>query len=414
MGKIIIVGGGAAGMLAAIVSARQGHRVCLYEKNEKLGKKLFITGKGRCNITNACDMEELFYNIRSNSKFLYSAFYGFSNYDMMQLLEDLGLRLKIERGGRVFPVSDKSSDVIGVLKKELERMQVNIVLNCPVKKVLTESQYVTGVLLENARIEEADAVLIATGGISYPSTGSTGDGYKFAEETGHSINKLYPGLVPFETKEVWVKELQGLSLKNIEICIRNTKKELYRSFGEMLFTHFGVSGPVIISASSYVTKELQKEPLVLIIDLKPALTLEQLDARLVREFEQNKNKAIKNVMNSLLPSKMIPVMLQYLQINPDEKINQISKEKRIWIAKGLKGFTCTLTGLRGWKEAIITRGGVSTKEINPTTMESKKIHGLYFAGEVLDVDALTGGFNLQIAWSTGYAAGIHMGCSENK
>ncbi|MBP3544170.1 MAG: NAD(P)/FAD-dependent oxidoreductase [Lachnospiraceae bacterium] len=405
MSKVVIVGGSAAGMLAAIVCAENGHDVTLYERNEKLGKKLFITGKGRCNITNACDIEELFQNVVGNPRFLYSAFYGFSNFDMMDFLEKRGLPLKTERGSRVFPASDKSSDVLQTLQREIRRLGVEVHLNTPVKEILKENDHVSGVLLANGEKVSADAVLLATGGMSYPSTGSTGDGYRFAGKLGHTVTALAPGLVPFEIAESYAKEMMGLSLKNISIRITNQKgKELYSDFGEMLFTHFGVSGPVIISASSHVTKDLLKENLILSIDLKAALTREQLNARLLREFEENKNKQLKNVMGSLLPSKMVPVMLAYMQLDSEKKINEISKEERMHMIECLKAFKLTITGFRDYNEAIITRGGISVKEVNPSTMESKLVKGLYFAGEVLDLDAHTGGYNLQIAWSTAHLA----------
>lgn len=410
MSRVIIIGGGAAGMLAAVVCAENGHDVILYEKNEKLGKKLFITGKGRCNVTNACETEELFQNVVGNPRFLYSAFYGFNNFDMMDFLEKRGLPLKTERGNRVFPQSDKSSDVLQTLQREIRRLKAEVHLNTPVKEVLAENGHVTGVLLSKGEKAAADAVLIATGGLSYPSTGSTGDGYAFARKLGHTVTALAPGLVPFEIKEGYAKELMGLSLKNISIRITNQKgKELYHDFGEMLFTHFGVSGPVIISASSHVTKELMKENLMLSIDLKAALTKEQLNARLLREFEENKNKQLKNVIGSLLPSRLVPVMISYMVLDPEKKINEISREERMHMIDCLKAFRLTVTGFRDYNEAIITRGGVSVKEINPSTMESRLVQGLYFAGEVLDLDAHTGGFNLQIAWSTAHLAAQNIG-----
>lgn len=415
MSKVIIVGGGAAGMLAAIVCAGQGNQAVIYEKNEKLGKKLFITGKGRCNITNACELEELFEHVVGNPRFLYSAFYSFTNTDMMDFLEKLGLPLKTERGKRVFPRSDKSSDVIKVLQKELQRLGVQICLNTPVKEVLEKDGHVTGVLLQNGERVNGSAVLIATGGLSYPATGSTGDGYTFARRLGHTVTELSAGLVPFEVKESFVKELMGLSLKNVAVSIKNGRgKTLYSDFGEMLFTHFGVSGPLIISASSHVTKALKEGDLTLSIDLKAALSMEQLHARLLREFEENRNKQLKSVLPALLPSKLVPVMLSYMELLPEKKINEISKEERLHIAGCLKDFRLTITGLRGYEEAIITRGGVSTKEVNPSTMESKLVKGLYFAGEVLDVDAQTGGFNLQIAWSTAHLAGEHINIEEKE
>lgn len=409
MSRIIIVGGGAAGMLAAIVCAENGNTVTLFEKNEKLGKKLFITGKGRCNITNACDVEELFQNVVGNPRFLYSAFYGFDNHDMMEFLEQRGLPLKTERGNRVFPQSDKSSDVLQTLQREIRRLGVEVHLNTAVKELLAEDGHVTGVLTAKGERVEADAILLATGGLSYPSTGSTGDGYRFAGKLGHTVTALAPGLVPFEIKESYAKEMMGISLKNIAIRITNQRgKELYSDFGEMLFTHFGVSGPVIISASSHVTKDLLKENLVLSIDLKPALTREQLNARLLREFEANKNKQLNNVMGTLLPSKMVPVMISYMQLDAEKKIHEISKEERMHIIDCLKCFQLTITGFRDYNEAIITRGGISVKEVNPSTMESKLVKGLYFAGEVLDLDAHTGGYNLQIAWSTAHLAAVSM------
>lgn len=408
MGKVLIIGGGAAGMFASISAARNGHEAHVYEKNEKLGKKLFITGKGRCNITNACDMETLFEHVISNSKFLYSAFYGFNNYDMIDFLNEIGLKTKIERGGRVFPESDKSSDVIRVLQNEMSRLGVKIHFGQVIQQVLTKNKSFLGIELKNSEKIYGDGLIIATGGISYSTTGSTGDGYKFAKKMGHTITDLAQGLVPFNVKEPWIKELQGLSLKNIRVTIFQDKKELYSDFGEMLFTHFGVSGPVIISASSHVTKQIAKEPLSLKIDLKASLTEEQLDARLLREFESNKNKQFKNILDTLLPKKMNPIMLDYIGISPEKQVNAISKEERKQIIKGMKDFRLTLLSLRELREAIITRGGVSVKDINPSTMESKQIKNVHFAGEVMDLDALTGGFNLQIAWSTAYAAGDHI------
>ncbi len=409
MGKVIIVGGGAAGMLAAVSCARQGKKVSLYEKNEKLGKKLFITGKGRCNITNACDAEDFLDHVVGNPRFLYSAFYNFTNLDMMELLTELGLQLKTERGNRVFPKSDKSSDVIKVLSRELQRLGVEVFLNTPVKDIIVEDGSVRGILLNKGERRECSSVLIATGGLSYPSTGSTGDGYLFARKLKHTIAELSPGLVPFEVKEGFVKELMGLSLKNISIRIADSRgKTLYSEFGEMLFTHYGVSGPILLSASSHVTKALARENLTLFIDLKPALTKEQLNARILREIEENRGKQMKNMLSSLLPSSLVPVMLFYLGISPERRGNELSKEERLAMVDGLKSFSLTLTGFRDYNEAIITRGGVSVKEVNPSTMESKLVKGLYFAGEVLDVDAHTGGFNLQIAWSTAYLAGQNM------
>ena len=402
---VIVIGAGAAGMLAAIAAAREGAAVELWEQNEKPGKKLFITGKGRCNVTNACDMEELLGSVVSNSKFLYSSFYGFTNQDMMDLLEQAGLRLKVERGNRVFPQSDKSSDVISALSALLRQAGVRVCLNQKAEGLAVEEGVCKGVRC-GGRIQTADRVIVATGGLSYPTTGSTGDGLKWAADSGHRLTELSPALVPFEVKETeTVKELQGLSLKNIEAAVYDGKKELYREFGEMLFTHFGVSGPVLLSASSYAVKELKKGALTLSIDLKPALTREQLDARLLREFEEVLNKQFKNSLTHLFPAKLVPVMVARSGISPDKKVNEITSKERQQVIDATKSFTLTLTGLRGYNEAIITQGGVSVKEINPSTMESKLMPGLYFAGEVLDLDGVTGGFNLQIAWSTAWEAG---------
>ncbi len=409
MSKVVIVGGGAAGMLASIAAARNGHEVIVFEKNEKLGKKLYITGKGRCNITNAGDMEDLFNNILTNKKFMYSSMYGFTNWDMVALLNENGLATKIERGNRVFPESDKSSDVISTLQKIMRKEGVDIHFNAEVTEILQNDGAVTGVKVrEGSSVKKIDTanVIIATGGISYPVTGSTGDGHRFARELGHSVTKLLQGLVPFNTKEEWVKELQGLSLKNIEAKIACNGKEVYSEFGEMLFTHFGVSGPVILSASSFIKPEMFDKGLTLTVDLKPAMTEEQLDARILREAEANINKAWKNVIENFIPKKLVPVMLDKIGIPEDKKMNSITKEERKQIIANLKSLKMTLASFRSFNEAIITRGGVAVKEINPSTMESKLVKGLYFAGEVIDVDALTGGFNLQVAWSTAYAAGM--------
>lgn len=410
MSHVIVVGGGAAGMFAAIAAAKNGHQVTLYEKNEKLGKKIFITGKGRCNITNAADMEELFDAVVTNSKFLYSSFYGYTNQNVIDFFEDAGVPVKIERGNRVFPISDHSSDVIRALEREMKKVGVKVCLNTEVKSVEAEKGKFNKVVLKDATTQTADVCIVATGGLSYRSTGSTGDGFRFAENVGHKVTQCFPSLVPMETKEPWICELQGLSLRNVEAKILDGKKELYKDFGEMLFTHFGVSGPLIISASSYVGKKFmdkngQKKELTLEIDLKPALTEEQLDQRVLRDFEENHNRQFKNAITKLFPTKLIPVMLELGGIDPEKKVNSIEKEERKQFVHLIKHFRMTLTGLRGYPEAIITKGGVNVKEIDPGTMESKLVKGLYFAGEVLDLDALTGGFNLQIAWSTGYAAG---------
>lgn len=406
MSKVIVIGGGPAGMFAAYYAAKSGHQVTLLEKNEKLGKKLYITGKGRCNVTNASDMETIFQNVVSNRKFLYSAFYSCTNEMVMDFFREQGLELKIERGNRVFPVSDHSSDVIAALKKALDQVGVKVLLHTTVKELMQEEEKVTGVLLSDGKKMTADKVVIATGGISYPSTGSTGDGYVFAEKTGHRMVTPTPSLVPLHTKEAWVPELQGLSLKNVSVKIMDGKKVLFEDFGEMLFTHFGVSGPMILSASGSIKPDkFEKEP-IMYINLKPALDEEQLDRRILREFEEAMNKQFKNSINKLYPSKLIPVMIELSGIDPEKKVNEISKEERRRLLELTRALPVTITGLGEFKEAIITKGGVSVKDVNPSTMESKLIKDLYFCGEVLDLDALTGGYNLQIAWSTGYLAGI--------
>lgn len=404
MRKIIVIGGGAAGMMAAVEAARNGAEVILYEKNEKLGKKLFITGKGRCNLTNACDMEDLQKSVMKNHKFLYSAFQNFNNWETIGFFEDLGLATKIERGNRVFPASEHSSDVIKVFEQELKRQGVEVFLKTKVKGLIQQQEKVTGVTLENGKRVMADAVIVTTGGLSYQLTGSTGDGFRFAKTAGHKVTELSPALVPMTVNEEWVLRLQGLSLRNVRVSIKNKKKVLYEEFGEMLFTHYGVSGPLILSASSVVLEELKKENLRLKIDLKPALSEEQLDDRILRDFAQDKNKQFKNVLGNLLPAKMIPVVVELSGIAPDKKVNEINKKERRRLLETMKELSMTVNGVRGYEEAIITRGGVDVKEINPATMESKKKKNLYFAGEVLDVDAVTGGFNLQIAWSTAIAA----------
>lgn len=405
MGKVLVVGGGAAGMMAAVFAARNGQEVQLFEKNEKLGKKLFITGKGRCNLTNACDMEELLDAVVTNRKFLFSSFYGFTNEETMEFFEELGLRLKTERGNRVFPVSDHSSDVIRVLQEELRRLDVKLFLNTTVTWIGAADGGFSYIKLDDGTTVTGDACIIATGGNSYQTTGSTGDGYRFARELGHTVTEIRPALVPMETKEAFVKELQGLSLRNVEAAVLDGKKELFRAFGEMLFTHYGVSGPLILTASSYIGKKLEERPLRLVLDLKPALSEEQLDARVLRDFEENKNRQFKNAVGKLFPSKLIPVMIELSGIHPDKKVNEVSREERRRFVSIIKGMEITLTKLRDFNEAIVTQGGIPVREINPATMESKKVKGVYFAGEVLDLDAVTGGFNLQIAWSTGNAAG---------
>ena len=409
MSKVVIIGGGAAGMMAAVAAAEGGHRTLLLEKNEKLGKKLFITGKGRCNVTNACDTEELFQNVLTNPKFLYSAFYGYDNHRLMDFFEKAGCPLKTERGERVFPVSDHSSDIIKALDGRLRALSVEVALHTRVMELLWEDmgekKRIRGVRLQNGREESADAVIVATGGLSYASTGSDGDGYRFAEECSHKLTEPRPGLVPLEASEDFCAKLMGLSLKNVAISLVYADKEIYSGFGEMLFTHFGVSGPLVLSAASHYVKKAWGERADLHIDLKPALSMEQLDKRILRDFEENKNKAFKNALGGLFPARLIPVMITLSGIESDKKVNEITREERKAFAELIKRFPLTITGTRGFAEAIITQGGVSVKDINPSTMESKLVKGLYFAGEVLDVDALTGGFNLQIAWSTGYLAG---------
>lgn len=429
MKKIIVIGGGAAGMMAAIAAAQAGAQVILLEKNEKLGKKIFITGKGRCNVTNAADMDTLFANVCTNEKFLYSAFYQYNNQAVMTFLEESGCPLKVERGDRVFPVSDHSSDVIATLQKEMNRLGIEVLLHTEAKRLVVEeseekntkmpvdNKAVAGVRLADGKMLSADAVIVCTGGVSYATTGSTGDGHRFAEETGHRIVECKPALVPLETAESWCRDLMGLSLKNVSVRMVSGKKELYSGFGEMLFTHFGVSGPLILSASSFYyhgpdknakakKKSEDAEAVKLYIDLKPALDEEQLDKRILRDFEENKNKQFKNVLGGLFPTKLIPVMIDLSEIHPDKKVNEITREERRAFVSLIKNLPLTIIGTRPFAEAIITQGGVCVRDVNPSTMESKKVKNLYFAGEVLDLDAMTGGFNLQIAWSTGHLAGM--------
>ena len=409
MSKVLIIGGGAAGMMAGVFAARNHHEVHILEKNEKLGKKVFITGKGRCNVANACDTEELFPAVMSNPKFLYSGFYSFGPQDVMNFFEEAGVPLKVERGNRVFPQSDHSSDIIRALERELKKAGAKVHLHTTVKEIVKkpEAEKVTGVILEDGTFMEGDAVIVATGGFSYQSTGSTGDGYRFARELGLKVTDISPSLVPLKTKEDYIPKLQGLSLKNTGLTIKNGKKVLYEDFGEMMFTHFGVTGPMILSASAHIGAKLAKAEngeLCAYLDLKPALTKEQLDARILREFEAGQNKQFKNVIGVLFPSSLTPVMLELGGIPAEKKIHDISREERQHFVDLVKAFPFTITGMGEFKEAIITKGGVSVKEINPGTMESKKISELYFAGEVLDLDAVTGGYNLQIAWSTAYLA----------
>ncbi len=410
MNKVIVVGGGAAGMMAAISAADSGAEVILIEKNEKLGKKVYITGKGRCNITNESDVENLLKNVRSNPKFLYSAFYTFDSYRMMDFLEGEGLKLKTERGNRVFPESDKSSDVIKTLKKALEKRKVKIVLNTKVLKIEIKDGICHGVIVQSGDKSgsyTADKVIVATGGCSYQSTGSTGDGYRFAKDADIKVTKCYPSLVPFNIGSDIPKRLQGLSLRNVKVTLSDKGKVLYEELGEMLFTHFGVSGPLVLSASTLASgKDVSQ--MELSIDLKPALSKEQLDERILRDFSENRNSYFKNSLSRLLPAKMIPIIVELSGIDEKKQVNNITKEERNRLVNLLKGLTFKVESLRGFNEAIITKGGVSVKEINPGTMEAKKVKGLFFAGEVLDLDAVTGGYNLQIAWSTGYLAGMEI------
>ena len=405
MKKVIVIGGGAAGMMAACMAAIEGAQVTLLEKNEKTGKKIYITGKGRCNLTNACQREEFLENVITNPKFLYSAFAQLDNQAVMNFFEKAGCRLKTERGDRVFPVSDHSSDVIAALNGELKKNRVQVMLHTEVSELLLEEGSIKGVLLSDGKKLHADAVIIATGGRSYESTGSTGDGYRFAKQAGHTIKDLRPSLVPFVVKEEWCKKLQGLSLKNVAVTLKKEKKKIYEGFGEMIFTHFGVSGPLILSASSFYTAKYNGQEVLLTIDLKPAMDREQLDKRILRDFEENAGKQFKNALDKLLPAKLIPVMVELSGIDPHKKTSEVTKKERSRLVELFKELKLTVNGCRGYGEAIITGGGVNVKEIDPKTMGSRLVNGLYFAGEVMDVDALTGGFNLQIAWSTGALAG---------
>lgn len=424
MSRVIVIGGGAAGMIAAYAAAKYGHRVVLLEQNEKLGKKLFITGKGRCNVTNACEKEKLFESVVSNPKFLYSAFYDFDNLQMMELLREAGCPLKVERGERVFPVSDHSSDIIAALAGLLRRSGVEIRLHTMVKSILTEKEdlppesqtevtksrtgerkRVAGVLLTDGQRLAAQAVILATGGLSYPTTGATGAGHRMAEEVGHTLRPCTPVLTPMEVEESWCASLQGLSLKNVALTMQCGGKKIWQGFGEMLFTHFGISGPLVLTASSYYDKCKDRKQAVVSVDLKPALTVEQLDRRILRDFEENSNKQFKNVLGGLYPSKLIPVMIGQSRIEAEKKVHEITRQERSRLVEATKELTMHVRGLRDFSEAIITQGGVKVKEVNPSTMESKIVQGLYLAGELLDLDAVTGGFNLQIAWSTGHLAG---------
>ncbi len=391
--------------MAAYAAASCGHSVVLLEQNEKLGKKLFITGKGRCNVTNACEREKLFENVVSNPKFLYRAFSEFDNGDLMELLRRAGCPLKVERGERVFPVSDHASDVTAALTRLLKERGVEVRLHVKVKEISAADGRVTGALLANGQYIRADAVVLATGGLSYPTTGSRGDGHRIAEGLGHTLKTCTPALTPMETAEQWCTSLQGLSLKNVTLTMRCGGKQIWSGFGEMLFTHFGISGPLVLSASSYYGKCKDKTAVTAAVDLKPALTMEQLDRRILRDFEENRNKQFKNVIGSLYPSRLVPVMILLSGIDGEKKIHEVTRQERSRLAEVTKNLTMRVTGLRDFAEAIITQGGIRVKEVNPSTMESKIVQGLYPVGELLDLDAVTGGFNLQIAWSTGYLAG---------
>lgn len=404
--KVFVIGGGAAGMMAAVRAGELGNEVVLFEKNEKLGKKIYITGKGRCNVTNGAETEDLFKNINRNPKFMYSAIYNFDNNGVMNFFEENGCPLKTERGERIFPVSDHASDIIKALTKALDKNRVEVRLNTEIKELIVEDGICKGVILSDGKKLFSDKVIVATGGLSYPTTGSTGDGYKFAKKAGHSILDPTPSLVPLETGETWVFKLQGLSLKNVELKLLSNGKAVFTETGEMLFTHFGISGPLVLSASSFFAEETKKNRNLLVtMDLKPGLSEDQLDKRILRDFEKYTNKQFKNSLEDLLPGKLIPVMVDLSEINPNKPVNEVTREERKRLVYLIKNLQITPIGTRPINEAIITKGGVNVKEINASTMESKLISNLYFAGEVLDVDAMTGGFNLQIAWSTGYLAG---------
>jgi hypothetical protein len=405
--KVVVVGGGAAGMMAAATAASKGLKTLLLEKNEKLGKKIYITGKGRCNVTNYCDPEEVIKNTPGNGTFLYSAIYSFDHNSLRDILHEMGVPTKVERGNRVFPVSDKSSDIIKALEKYMAKFNVEVRLNARVTEIKAEGGKIIGVCTSDGNFIDASSVIIATGGLSYPTTGSTGDGYRWARKLGHSIIPIRPSLVPIETEETWVKEVQGLSLRNVTVsAITDRGKIIKEEFGEMMFTHFGISGPVILTISRYI-HEFLKEGVKIRIDLKPALDSATLNRRVLRDFGKYPNKQVRNALNDLLPHGIIPVIVREAKIPPQKPVNQVTRDERQSLIRVLKGLELKVKKLRPVKEAIITAGGVSTGEVNPSTMESKIVEGLYFAGEVLDIDALTGGFNLQIAFSTGYLAGLN-------
>lgn len=399
-----VIGGGPAGIIAAGTAGSLGKDVILIEKNERLGKKLFITGKGRCNITNASSMDLFFENIITNKNFLYSSLYSFTNEDIVKLLKENGLSVKVERGNRVFPESDKSSDVIKALTRFLEKNKVDYRLNSNVIDLYFDKNKF--VVKTDKDVFLFDKLILTTGGKSYPTTGSTGDGYKFAKKFGHTIVDLKPSLVPLEIDAPWVKDLQGLSLKNVRLKAYNGKKIIHEEFGDMIFTHYGISGPIVLSMSNHINKKYKD--ISLGIDLKPALDNEKLDNRILRDFELYNNKQLKNALNDLLPQKTIPWIVEYSNIDPEKKVNQITKNERNNLVNVIKNFGMHFKDFRPIEEAIITSGGISVKEVDPSTMESKIIPNLYFAGEILDVDALTGGYNLQIAYSTGYIAGMNV------
>lgn len=402
---IIIIGGGAAGSFAAITAARMGRTVTLFEKNEKIGRKLRITGKGRCNVTNNCTWQEAMNSVPVNPRFLYSAFSGFQPQDVMNFFEELGVPLKTERGNRVFPVSDKAEDIVDALDREMKSLGVKVI-HQRAAKIIVDGNVCTGVIV-GGKEYYSQSVLIATGGQSYPKTGSTGDGYKLAESVGHTVTPIYPSLVPLVSVEKYCGEMMGLSLKNVGVRLYDKEKLIFSEQGEMLFTHFGVSGPLILSASSHIRK-MERGRYKIKIDLKPALDIKQLDLRIQRDFSENQNRDFINAVRKLLPAKLIPTAVKLSGIPAEQKVNTITKEQRKAFAELLKAFPITIADFRPIDEAIVTSGGVSVKEINPKTMESKLVSGLYFAGEVIDVDAYTGGFNLQIAFSTAYSAGINM------
>ena len=410
MKRVVVIGGGAAGLMAAVIAGREGAKVTLLEKMNYVGKKMGITGKGRCNITNACDMSDFIKNTPGNGKFLYGAYERFTNEDLLQLLHDAGLETKVERGGRVFPASDSALDVRNTFMKLMKHYGVDVHLEEPVKKLLIDDGVVTGVVTDKETYH-ADAVVIATGGKSYPATGSTGDGYILAAQVGHKITDIRPSLVPIVTEETWVKDLMGLSLRNVELSVVAKNKVQAKMFGEMMFTHFGITGPIVLSLSHTVGKLMHKKNIGTIgldINLKPALSPETLDKRLQKDFDLYSKKQLINGMKDLLPSRLIPLIIELAGIDPQKPINQISKEERQQIGYMLQHMPLTVKGLRPVEEAIVTAGGISLKEFNPKTMESKLVKGLYGAGEVLDIDAFTGGYNLQAAFSTGYVAAMHI------